>query len=311
MDKRRLVYTICGSLLVILVAIGCFVVLKTTQSNEYNKQLSLGDKYLQELDYENAELCYQTAIQIDEKHVKPYVQLSNVYVAQGRYDDAVAILEQANAVLGEEYSQTIQLQMDQVEVSRNASIAFTETPVPTEEPTEETTEETQSVATRVEFNHTYELIEYAIIVGYDENGTNLWTYETGTYDAAQLDRVSEIGIYNGAYYFVEDGTIVTLNLADGSVIWKNAEFQGAAPCFDFGSKGVLYISGYFGPDLFVVDREGATIKRVDSFTNEYYWPSSVDEQDGEVRIEMDMGPNGDGDRHTIVVNVGDYSYYVE
>jgi hypothetical protein len=177
---------------------------------------------------------------------------------------------------------------------------------------EEAVEETVDLSgIRVEFERTYEsALEYSTITAYDESGAAIWSYQTQKYDAAQLDRTSEITIYEDKYYFVEDGTIKVLSLADGSLVWENAEFGGSptANTWDFDENGTLYISGFFGPDIFVVDRNGKTLQVNEMFSTEYYWPTKLEYEDGQVVITFDGGPNGDGANAKCYINTTDYSY---
>ena len=72
-------------LAVLVVALGAAAGLlgyRISGLRRYQEQLSLGEKYLAELDYENAEICFQKAIEINEKRVASYVRLSVVYVKQ-------------------------------------------------------------------------------------------------------------------------------------------------------------------------------------------------------------------------------------
>ena len=66
------------------------------QINEYNNQITQGNKYVEDLDYEKAEASYLKAIKIDPKRKDPYLKLADVYVAQEQYDKAVKILEEAS-----------------------------------------------------------------------------------------------------------------------------------------------------------------------------------------------------------------------
>lgn len=68
--------------------------------------------------------------------------------------------------------------------------------------------------------------ESATIEAVNENGKFVWKYETQKYDCCMLDRISEVGIRNEKYYLVEDGTIITFDLRNGNVIWKNSDFGG-------------------------------------------------------------------------------------
>lgn len=64
-------------------------------ANRYQKAISMGEKYLSELDYENARLKLQEAINIDPKQEQAYVNLAGIYKETGAYDSALSVLETA------------------------------------------------------------------------------------------------------------------------------------------------------------------------------------------------------------------------
>ena len=116
--------------------------------------------------------------------------------------------------------------------------------------------------------------EFARIDGVDQAGNTLWHLETKHYPAAQLMQCSDIGICNDLYYYAEGGAVITLDLTNGSQVWKNEDFHGSSANGVFDEDGTLYLSGYYRPDLFVTDRAGRTICRKDKLTEddscEYY-----------------------------------------
>ncbi len=57
------------------------------------EQLSLGEKYLSELDYENAIIAFNKVINIDPKNVRAYIGLSDAYMGKGDIEKAIEILE--------------------------------------------------------------------------------------------------------------------------------------------------------------------------------------------------------------------------
>ena len=63
-----------GLLYVVLFGIIAVLALKIVNVKKYEQQITLGDKYLDKLDYENAELCYLAALEINEKKIDAYVQ---------------------------------------------------------------------------------------------------------------------------------------------------------------------------------------------------------------------------------------------
>ena len=109
-------------------------------------------------------------------------------------------------------------------------------------------------AATVTFERIYDQgTERAVLTGFTAAGEQLWQVSTATYDAAQLAQTSDIGVYAGVYYYAEGGTIRTLSLTDGSLIWENADFGGASVKHVMREDGMLFACGYLGPDLFVVD----------------------------------------------------------
>lgn len=83
--KRLLVISIIG-----LLIIGC-----NSKVARIKEQLDLGSKYMAELDYENAIIALNKAIEIDPKNVDAYAMLAKVYGKSGRPDEAKSTLEKA------------------------------------------------------------------------------------------------------------------------------------------------------------------------------------------------------------------------
>lgn len=167
-------------------------------------------------------------------------------------------------------------------------------------------------STKVNFERFYEeFYEYAILTGVDDSGNVIWTYQTDKYMGADLDRVNEIAIRDGRYYFVEDGTIIALNISDGTVIWKNDSFSGGSPSFTFGDDGTLYICGYYGPDFLAVDKDGNTLKRIDSFDSDYFWPYQIDYLGNRIAITFEGCTDWTVSQTKFCVNLDDFSYYKE
>lgn len=72
------------------------------QEKEYRDQVASGDRYLEEMDYENAEAAYQAAISIQPKDPEPYRALIDLYLQQGEPDKAVETARQAQEAVPEE-----------------------------------------------------------------------------------------------------------------------------------------------------------------------------------------------------------------
>lgn len=151
--------------------------------------------------------------------------------------------------------------------------------------------------------------EYAVITGLSSQGEEVWSYTTGKYTMAQLDSVNDVGTYNENYYFVEDGTVHVIRVADGSTVWTNSEFGGSAYAGVVDGGGTLYLCGYFGPDLFIADAEGRTIKKIGVLDKEYFWPYQIDYQETRVAITFEGTPSGESE--VLYVNLSDYSLSYE
>ncbi len=67
--------------------------------NDLQTQLDLGNKYVSELDYENAIIAYEEALEIDPYCLEAYFGLYDAYLALGQQDKAIEIMEQARNML--------------------------------------------------------------------------------------------------------------------------------------------------------------------------------------------------------------------
>ena len=142
----------------------------------------------------------------------------------------------------------------------------------------------------------------AFITGYDDDGKVLWTYETKKDYIGQCDSFKEIGVMSHQYIFVAWGEVISLDPATGGVNWVNSDFQGYGVSVTTDYEGdTLYMSGYFGPDLFVMDLNGNTINRVNVSDEDYYWPYELTwENEHAVKVkfesnekELTLDPLGD------------------
>ncbi len=62
-------------------------------SAEYKDKLEEAQKYVSNEDYDNAELTYKGLIELEPKEERAYFELSDLYVEQTRYDEAIDTLE--------------------------------------------------------------------------------------------------------------------------------------------------------------------------------------------------------------------------
>ncbi|MDO4632718.1 MAG: discoidin domain-containing protein [Eubacteriales bacterium] len=160
-------------------------------------------------------------------------------------------------------------------------------------------------AAEVTFDHQYENgMEYAVIRGQAADGQNLWSLTTGSYEAVQLARVCEVGIWGDFYCYSENGTVIAVNLTDGTEVWRNTDFGGASASSCMSTE-LLFICGYFGPDVMVLDQNGRTVQRIDSLNSDYYWPYELSFADGKLAITYEYTPSGQPE--TLYLDINDWS----
>ena len=82
---HRIFYIVLTS---IIMSTGCT---KREKSN-YLEHLALGNRYLEDMDYENAAIAFQTAIKIEPKILDGYIELADVYIALEQQENALNIL---------------------------------------------------------------------------------------------------------------------------------------------------------------------------------------------------------------------------
>ena len=147
----------------------------------------------------------------------------------------------------------------------------------------------QEIAVQVDFDQSYaDGTEQAVITAYAADGTPVWTRDTASYPAAQLSQCCDVGVYNGKYYYVEGGDLYALALEDGSPVWVNTEFGGSSAHHFMDADGTLYLCGYYGPDLFVVDRDGKTLGRINKCRDDYNWPYEIEVNGDVIRIHYEQ-----------------------
>ena len=90
---RTTLIVLCIIALCIFMGLGGLVVYSQMPQTRYSRMLSLGNKYLDELDYEQAEASFAKAIDIAPKKADAYVGLSKAYVGQDKYPEALAAIK--------------------------------------------------------------------------------------------------------------------------------------------------------------------------------------------------------------------------
>ena len=104
-----------GVVIACLILLLLFGALRMWNGRRYEKMLHLADQYMQELNYEDAELSYLKAISINEKYAKPYIRLSQIYLDNGFYDAAIEILRQGQDAIKKSEKEELDKQIQTAE----------------------------------------------------------------------------------------------------------------------------------------------------------------------------------------------------
>ncbi len=102
-EKNRNTGLIIVLILAILLMI-CAIILiiyKNTPGQQIKRQLSLGDKYLAETNYEDAILAFSLVLEIDPQSEEAYIGLVNSYIGFGDYEKALETVNRGIKVIGE------------------------------------------------------------------------------------------------------------------------------------------------------------------------------------------------------------------
>lgn len=195
--------------------------------------------------------------------------------ADGGDDSGAAALE---SVLRQVRDKLDEAKHDEAESGSTADDSEPEpekTPEPTPEPSA-ATEPEQSAVERIELTRVPSGVdEYAVITGYDAAENTVWSFETPRFGVTEMISVVELGQRGDRYYYVENTTVVCLDVQTGTRLWENSDYAGRATGFAFGDSA-LYLCGQYGPDFFAVSYTGETLARIEQFDPNYYWASEIE-----------------------------------
>lgn len=91
--KKRNFILAAVLLAIVLIAVIVLACRQVARSNEVKSSIEMGDRYLSELDYEQAIVAYQMALDIDAKNTEANLGLAKVYEAQQMYAYAEAVYQ--------------------------------------------------------------------------------------------------------------------------------------------------------------------------------------------------------------------------
>ncbi len=145
--------------------------------------------------------------------------------------------------------------------------------------------------------------EYGILRATGSQGT-FWSYETIKCELGECSQIEELGSPDGMVYLNEGGTIVALETATGNILWANTDYQGGGTICNVDEKGYVYLASHDGPALMIIDSNGNTVHRADSY-GDYFWPYCIILDENKLTIGFDSEENA-----SVTVNLTDYSYTI-
>ena len=92
---------------------------------------------------------------------------------------------------------------------------------------------------------------------YADGGT--WEYTTPVIETTQIEPIQEIAAYEDVYIFNVGGMVTALDTRTGDELWCNTDFGGQGIAFAIDADRTMYLSGYYGPDLCIIDIHGNTL----------------------------------------------------
>ena len=99
--KKKWLLPAIVAIFVVVAAISVMAIYNLP-ANRRDRQLALAEKYMSELNYEEAILAYKAAIEIDPKCEDAYLELLDLYIAMEAYDMAEEVIAQAENSLDDE-----------------------------------------------------------------------------------------------------------------------------------------------------------------------------------------------------------------
>ena len=208
--------------------------------------------------------------------------------------------------------QQVRDKLDEAKRDKAESDSTADDSVPEPEKTPEpaaAAEPEQSAVERIELTRVPSGVdEYAVITGYDAAENTVWSFETPRFGVTEMISVVELGQRGDRYYYVENTTVVCLDVQTGTRLWENSDYAGRATGFAFGDSA-LYLCGQYGPDFFAVSYTGETVARIEEFDPNYYWATEIELRGDQALVYLYGGtPNYDDpmifcvDLHTYAVS---------
>lgn len=103
MNKKQKVFiSIVGVVLLIGILGTVFYLIVNSNSRQYEKHLTQAQKYIDELEYEEALAELELAIDIAPNDERAYLRMADIYMAKDDYNNAESILQQGMDTIGKD-----------------------------------------------------------------------------------------------------------------------------------------------------------------------------------------------------------------
>ena len=113
-------------------------------TSEFKEQISLGEKYLSEQNYDEAIAAFRKAIEIDPNDPEGYIRLADVYIAMGNNDETIKVLEEGLEKTGSDEIKSKLEKLKNGDTSEDSEPEESETEESTAEVSKEESKSTES-----------------------------------------------------------------------------------------------------------------------------------------------------------------------
>lgn len=88
---------------IVVLVIVCTACSKSLEKMSASELLDLGEKYLLEMNYDKAEVCFERLIKVEPRNPRGYTGLAETYIAQGETDMAIDVLQDGFGLLADDH----------------------------------------------------------------------------------------------------------------------------------------------------------------------------------------------------------------
>ncbi len=226
-SKNTIIIIILAIAIIILIAFIGFLFFMNSSGQRVKRQLSLGEKYLEEMNYEDAIIAYNLVLEIDPKAEDAYLGLADAYIGLKDYDKAYEAVKRGIAEIGESKGLTAKLSGIGDVLNKEAEPEAEPEPEPVPEPIDEEDVESEDTPDNKYVSAYLRTID-SYESGHQTGGTDGFQYDLIWFDD---DDIPELvaglnGYYVSMYTYDEESDEVFCVLDDwGYGVGGNAGYE--------------------------------------------------------------------------------------